>query len=315
MATIETGNFPVAPGYPQLSGTAIPTIWSTLWNAKFYEQTVLPQISNTDWELEVRDHGDQVIIRNIPTIPVYKYFKNQSITYDTPEVTTTELKIDQAYRWGFSEDIIDLAQTDINFVQKQIEDASNQVKIAVEREIFSLIFADADIANQGVAGGKIAGTYNFGAPGSPLPLSSTSILPTIIRAGSALDEQNVPDDGTRWLVIPSEVCGMIKNSDFKNVNVTGDSVSIARDGKTGMIDRFNVFCSNNLTVTSDSGFTVYNMMAGHRSALTFAGQVTKSEVIDSEFTFGKKFRGLFSYGYKVVKPEALVWIYGYAVQS
>jgi hypothetical protein len=40
--------------------------------------------------------------------------------------------------------------------------------------------------------------------------------------------------------------------------------------------------------------------------LTFASQMTEMETIRSETTFGDIVRGLQVYGYKVVKPEALV---------
>jgi hypothetical protein len=39
---------------------------------------------------------------------------------------------------------------------------------------------------------------------------------------------------------------------------------------------------------------------------TFASQMTEMETIRSETTFGDIIRGLQVYGYKVVKPEALV---------
>ena len=306
------GNFPTAPGFVQHSGTAIPVLYSKLWNYKFYLQTVLPQIANTDWEKEVQAFGDQVTIRNIPDITVNEYFKNKTLTYENPEIAVTLLNIDQGFDWAFNADIIDLHQTDINFVEKQIEDASNQVKIKVENKIFSLIFADADAANQGSAAGAISSNYDLGVSGSPLAITSNNILSVIVRAGSVLDEQNIPDDGERWLLLPSEICGMVKLSDLKDASLAGDSVSIARDGRLGMIDRFNIFCTNNLTTTTDGGDLVYNMMAGHKSALTFAGQITESETIIPESTFGRKYRGLFAFGYKVTKGAALAWIYGRA---
>lgn len=310
--TATGGDFPTAPGFVQHSGTGIPVIYSKLWNYKFYLQTVLPMIANTDWEQEVRAFGDQVVIRNIPDITVEKYYKNKVLTYENPEITTTLLNIDQGFVWSFNADIIDLHQTDINFIEKQVEDASNQVKIKVESDIFSTMFADADTANQGIAAGKISGNYNLGATGVPLIIDSTNIISIIVRAGAVLDEQNVPDDGNRWFLMPSEICSFVKTSDLKDASLSGDMVSIVRNGRLGMIDRFNLYCTNNLTTTTDGTRLVYNMMAGHTSALTFAGQITESETIIPESTFGRKYRGLFAYGHKVVKKPSLAHIYGAA---
>jgi hypothetical protein len=52
-------------------------------------------------------------------------------------------------------------------------------------------------------------------------------------------------------------------------------------------------------------------MAGQRHAISFAAQMTKMETLRSESTFGELVRGLNVYGYKVLKPEALVDIYCY----
>jgi hypothetical protein len=97
------------------------------------------------------------------------------------------------------------------------------------------------------------------------------------------------------------MAGMIKKSDLKDASLTGDSVSILRNGRLGMIDRFTVYMSHNLSVTSGK----FSIIAGHKMGFTFASQMTNMETIRSETTFGNIIRGLQVYGYKVVKPEAL----------
>jgi len=97
------------------------------------------------------------------------------------------------------------------------------------------------------------------------------------------------------------MAGMIKKSDLKDASLTGDSVSILRNGRLGMIDRFTVYMSHNLSVSSGK----FSIIAGHKMGFTFASQMTNMETIRSESTFGNIIRGLQVYGYKVVKPEAL----------
>ena len=46
-------------------------------------------------------------------------------------------------------------------------------------------------------------------------------------------------------------------------------------------------------------------MAGHKSAITFASQITKVESLQNPNDFGTLVRGLNVYGYEVIKPEAL----------
>ena len=48
------------------------------------------------------------------------------------------------------------------------------------------------------------------------------------------------------------------------------------------------------------------IIAGHKSALTFASQITKMETVRNPNDFGDYIRSLNVYGFKVVKPESLV---------
>lgn len=62
--------YPVAPGSAAYSNVWIPEIWSTKLNVKFWDASVVPSISNTDWQGEIADKGDKVIIRQIPDITI-----------------------------------------------------------------------------------------------------------------------------------------------------------------------------------------------------------------------------------------------------
>jgi hypothetical protein len=120
--------------------------------------------------------------------------------------------------------------------------------------------------------------------------------------GTVLDEANCPEQN-RFLIIPARMAGLIKKSELKDASLTGDSQSPLRNGRLGMIDRFTIYVSHNLKVTSS---TKYSIIAGTKMGFTFASQMTEMETIRSETTFGDIIRGLQVYGYKVVKPEALV---------
>ena len=76
----------------------IPEIFSKLLQAKFYKQSVLPAISNTDYEGEISGQGDKVTIRTVPAVTINDYAG--SIT--TQELTTAkvELLIDKA-KYGY----------------------------------------------------------------------------------------------------------------------------------------------------------------------------------------------------------------------
>lgn len=50
-------------------------------------------------------------------------------------------------------------------------------------------------------------------------------------------------------------------------------------------------------------------MAFNRSAISYAGQVTEVEALKLQTTFGNAVRGLYVFGAKVVRPNALATLY------
>jgi len=159
---------------------------------------------------------------------------------------------------------------------------------------------DVASTNKGNTAGRITGNIDLGSTGTPVAISKTNVLDYIVDLGTVLDEANAPEAG-RFLVIPAKMAGMIKKSDLKDASITGDSMSVIRNGRLGMIDRFTIYMSHNLSVSSGK----FSLIAGHKMGFTFASQMTNMETIRSESTFGNIVRGLQVYGYKVVKPEAL----------
>jgi hypothetical protein len=49
--------YPVAPGGAAYTGVGIPESWSTKLNVKFWDASVIPSISNTDFQGDITDKG------------------------------------------------------------------------------------------------------------------------------------------------------------------------------------------------------------------------------------------------------------------
>ncbi len=295
-----------AAGNPQLSGTVVPNaIWSGKLLVKFYEATILSAISNTEYEGEIANQGDKVIIRTTPSIVISDYSKGGNLQTQRPEPETVELTIDKAKYWQFIADDIDKFQSDYAYIDDWTRDASEQLKITIDTDVLGSIYADAAAANAGATAGIKSASYNMGTEAAPVTLDKTNILDYIVDMGSVLDEQNVPESG-RWLSMPVWACGLLKKSDLNNANEMGDSMSVLRNGQIGMIDRFTIYRSNLLKVVNNGTDNVTHLIAGHKSGLTFASQMLNSETLRAESTFGTLVRGLQVYGYKVVKSESIV---------
>jgi hypothetical protein len=292
--------FPVASGRPNYSGNFIPEIWSGKLIENFYDATVLAAISNTNYEGEIRRMGDTVNIRTTPEITIKTYVKGQTLSVENPDKPKIQLVIDKGEYFACIEDDVDKVQSDVNMMDTWSKDASERMKIKIDQRVLTDILPDISALNKGANAGRITGNINLGTTGSPVAISKSTVLDYIVDMGTVLDEANAPE-GDRFLIIPAKMAGMIKKSDLKDASLTGDSVSVLRNGRLGMIDRFTLYMSHNLSVTSGK----FSIIAGHKMGFTFASQMTEMESIRAESTFGNVIRGLQVYGYKVVKPEAL----------
>ena len=293
--------YPIVAGRPQQSGNFIPEIWSGKLIENFYDATVLTAISNTDYEGEIKAYGDTVNIRTTPDITVRPYVKGQTLTVENPDKPKIQLLIDKGEYFACVEDDVDRIQSDIKAMDKWTKDASERMKIAVDVRVLTDILPDVAAANKGATAGAKTASYNLGTTGTPVALTKTTVIDYLVDLGTVLDEANCPESD-RYVVIPAKFANLIKKSDLKDASMTGDSISIQRNGRLGMIDRFTLYISHNLSVAAGGKF---NLIAGHKMGFTFASQMTNMETIRAESTFGNIVRGLQVYGYKVVKPEAL----------
>lgn len=292
----------------------IPEIWSAKLVEKFYASTVLAAISNTDYEGEIQNMGDRVKIRTKPTITIRDYLADGLLGLDRPSGGSVELYIGIGKYFSLILDDVMEVQSDLNILSMWSDDAAQQLKIVVDRDVLGGIVVQAAAKNRGATAGAISGNLNLGVKGTPLAVkqapttSEVGILDALLRLGQALDEQNIPEQG-RWAVMSAAAGRYIKQSELRQAYLSGDAVSMLRNGRLGTVDRFTIYISNLLpTVATDAtNFAAGEQViyAGHAHALTFASQISKVETLRSELTFGQILRGLQVYGYQVVDPTAL----------
>ena len=300
--------YPNVAGVPSYSGTFIPEVWSSKLIEKYYDSTVLSAISNTNYEGEIRNQGDKVIIRTTPTLEINDYSIGQTLVNQRPEAPSLELLIDKGFYWSAIIDDVVEKQQDIDQMNLWAQDAAEQLKIKLDSRVLGSIVPDVAAANKGATAGRISGNIDLGATGAPEAVTKDNILEYILKMGQVLDEQNVPETG-RFLVLPFWATTRLKLSDIKDASLTSDGSSPLRNGRVGMIDRFTVYNSNLLPTYTDGADKTTHFLAGTKDGLTFATQLTKTESLRAESTFGNIMRGLMVYGHKVVKSEALVALY------
>jgi hypothetical protein len=302
--------YPVVPGRPDYSGNYIPEIWSGKLIEKFYDATVLAACTNTDYEGEIKKMGDTVNIRQTPAISIRSYTKGQKLTVENPDTPKIQLLIDKGEYFACVEDDVDKVQADIELMNEWARDASEQMKVVIDQRVLPAMAAAAHPLNVGATAGAKSASFNLGTYASPITVTkdgtsgTVPVLDLIVDMGTVLDEANIPEDG-RFLIIPAKMAGLIKKSELKDASLSGDNVSVMRNGRLGMIDRFTLYVSHNLLYNVSSTNGGFNLVAGHKKGFTFAAQMTEMETLRSTETFGNIIRGLQVYGYKETKPEAL----------
>tara|TARA_B100001093_G_scaffold165051_1_gene157507 strand:- start:4535 stop:5500 length:966 start_codon:yes stop_codon:yes gene_type:complete len=306
-------------GTDEYVGKFIPEIWSGKLQVKFYDTTVLSEITNNDFEGSISEQGDKVKIRTVPSITINDYEKGETLASQVPTTSLVELLIDKGKYFQTIVDDVDEVQADLRLMDIFTNDASQQMKIAIDTQVLAGLAGAGSADNIGTTAGKISNNINLGASTgtkSCRKVTTADVISHVVELGQVLDEQNAPEDG-RFLVVPAWFASRIKQSDLKDASITGDQMTPLRNGRLGMIDRFTVYVSNLLPTQAsitdeDSGnSTATSVFAGTKDATTFASQFTRMETLRSTSTFGQLVRGLNVYGFKVVKPEALTELFCY----
>ncbi|URJ61199.1 P22 phage major capsid protein family protein [Paenibacillus polymyxa] len=262
----------------------IPTIWSARLNENLKKNLVYGNVVNTDYEGEIKGQGSTVKINSIGAITIGNYDIVAGIGNPQElDATQKTLVIDQAKYLNFQVDDVDAAQANVNLLDGGIVEAS---------------YGLANVVDQYLAGfyTEVKAENTIGNDTTPIIPTKDTAYDLLIDLGVLLDENNVPES-ERFVVVPAWYYGLL----LKDARFTKDP-NIIRTGYVGDIDGMTVYKSNNVPNT---GGAKYKIIAGHKSAISFAGQVDSVEAFRPEKQFSDAVKGLQVFGAKCTKPEAL----------
>lgn len=170
---------------------------------------------------------------------------------------------------------------------------------------------DLDDVTSAYTGGAIGGgsSYNIQA-NTAVQLTSSNIFDKINQLAVLLTNQEIPNED-RWIVVPPAVSALIKlNANFNPSGVPGAYDKLVTNGRVGgKMAGFEVYESPRVIGDSTNG---WHIMAGHKSAITFAMGLTETGMEDLIGNFGKAYKSLYIYGAKVVdeRRKALTELFG-----
>lgn len=263
-----------------------PAVWASELFVRLRKSLVFASTVNRDYEGGIREYGDTVKINEIGPITVSDYTKYSDLTWQ--ELTSAQklLTIDRARSFSFQVDDIDAAQNKPNVMPGAMAEAAYAITDDVDS--------------------YIAGLYTqAGNTVTALTVSAGNVIQNISNLQLELNEANVPMSG-RFLPIPPWYHQHLVNAVTQGISSTGvpkvfdDSYIV--NGFVGELFGFNLLLSNNV----NNNGTVWNIMAYNRSAITYAGQISKMEAVRIQDRFADGVKGLYLYGAKVVRPNAMV---------
>ena len=275
--------------------TFIPKVWAAELIVALEEHHVFAQdgLVNHDYEGEISDVGDTVHIGSLGAPTVSTYVKNTTVISPQTLATTDQtLVIDQAKYFAFEVDDVDARQTGEG--GQLLTTAAYLAAVALRDQLDTLI-----ATTMSTTAGTILSAQDV--------LTADAAFLLLRRMRMTLNKANVPTDG-RWTVISPEFEALILgDARFINASQYGSNTPIM-NGEIGRALGFRILTSQNLPAgTAGTGVEVSNFaIAGHPMAFTVAEQINKVEAFRPPDSFSDAIKGLYLYGVKTVRPEALV---------
>ena len=287
-----------------------PELWSKILLGALQKNLVFagPMVVNRDYEGEISGPGDTVHITSLADPTISNYTPNTNLNYQTINDAGQTLQVDQAKSWSVSIDDVDRRQA-MGDMQSWMEGrAAYRIADTADQFIAAQYTGVASANVLGSSGSPITpGLYNPSS--APADFYVKVVLPLKVLLG----QQNVPDDGNRYLIVPPWARGLIEQTQafVAFPGGGGGAGAVMQAGFFGKIGGFNLMESNNAvqTVGGGPGTGVWAIQAGHRDAVTYAEQIVQTEALRAQATFADLVRGLHVYGAKVIRPEAMAVAY------
>ena len=267
----------------------IPEVWSAALLKALRDRLTYAQagVINRNYEGDIARAGDTVHITSFTDPSVRDYTKNGTITWDTLTDSGQTLVVDQADYFAFKVDDIDKRQALSGFVEETTTGASYNLAAEADEYVSGLMVAGA--------------TNDLGAV--TVSSSDPDAYELLVGLRTALTRSNTPADG-RFVVVPPELYAvLLKDDRFIRYDASNTEGGL-RNGIVGRAAGFDVIESN-VVPSTGTETVVFDVVAGHGIATTFAEQIASTEAMRLENTFGDGVRGLHLYGAKVVRGANL----------
>lgn len=163
------------------------------------------------------------------------------------------------------------------------------------------IVDDLDDTGAGAyTGGAISGgsAYEIEAV-TALQATKANVYHLFNQISEKLDDEEVPED-QRNAAVPPQIHTLIKES--PEFIPSGSEIArneVVKRGRVGEFAGFNIYKVSNKRIVGDAT-NGWHILAGHKSAITYAMGLSENGTEDAIGNFGVKYKSLYVYGAKVI---------------
>lgn len=303
-----------ASGYPNYAAALVHPVFAAGFVESFYPKSLSGHIStNSIKGVNLSALGDEVIFRTEPRAQIFPYQKDQDLEISHLETSVFSMVINRAMYYNLKLDKADekLIPNINMFIKAFLDDAQRKLAQQVDFEMLTEIPMQAAACNKGRNAGVRSGAYDLGASGAPVGLTAENIHVYLQYMRATLQEQNVDPSGM-YVVLPIEAMSLFyANPILANAAASGQSKSVIFMEKIPNVLGMDIMFSNNMPQYRDpsTGKTAYLIIAGKKNATGFITKLTETEIVTDSRSFGKMWRGLSIYDFKVLVPEAISVLY------
>lgn len=271
-------------------GIFTPEVMSKKMLRNLDANSVWKGLVNHNWEGEIKEAGDTVIINQYGDIAVKDYVIGTPIEYEHPKGENLLLVVDQQKYFAFFIDKISRVQAKPELIDGHFARAKVAINLEKDTYLSTLAFAGLEkaIDQAGLTKDNIYAYFTR--------------LMGALRWNNALQNNGTGFDGKRpFAVVDPDVYGIMLAAP-ENTKATAEGDKTTREGTVLKFAGFDVKVSTN----ADPDAKDKKVIVGTTEAITLADQITETQTVrDKDAIGGAYCSGLYVYGAKVVQPKAL----------
>jgi hypothetical protein len=268
---------------------ALTQVQASIWTSKLLlalqKNLVFGQdaVVNKAYQPEIASGGKEAHIHGLADVSVVNYTKYTPLTPEQLTDSRQTLLIDQQKAFSFFIDDVDQVQSTPQVVNSIMDQAGYELVEEADRYISGL-YSSAGV----------------GTVGAVVAADTTNVYTRLLAASRQLTINNVPREDRFAIVSPQYEEMLLQNPTY-----LAAATESPLNGAVGRLAGFDILVSNNVTKTAAGPFN-HHCVVGHPIAWTFASQIQKIESVREPRMFVDTIKGLYTYGAKVIRPEALL---------